>query len=85
MQTYLKVKYCSYPKVLLSRGLLVKNTKTKEHVINNDHNSWKKCKLHRSLLDTIEDIKRRKTAITAANNIEHVFKSKESHKYQKHK
>lgn len=55
-------------KVLSSRGL-------QEYVIEKENNSWKKYKLFGSLLDNTEDIKRGKTAITAANNIEHKFKN----------
>ena len=65
------------PKVLLSRSLQVNNTKTEGYVINRENSNWKNCKLLGSLLDTVEDMKRRKTlVITAANNIEHIFKNK---------
>ena len=59
------------PKKLLSRGRHVNNTKTEEYVIK--ENTRKICKLLSSLLATTEDVKGRKTVITAYSNIEQVF------------
>ena len=62
---------------LSKKGLSINDTKTERYTINRNNNSWKKCKLLGSLLDTDEEIKRRKSlGINAANNLEHLFKNK---------
>ena len=62
---------------LSKKGLSINDTKTERYTINRNNNSWKKCKLLGSLLDTDEEIKRRKSlVINAANNLEHLFKNK---------
>ena len=62
------------PIKLKEKGLTVNNEKTERYVINKKHSEWKKCKLLGSLLDTQEDIKRRKSlAITTANSLNHLF------------
>ena len=62
---------------LSKKGLSINDTKTERYTINRNNNSWKKCKLLGSLLDTDEEIKRRKSlAINAGNNLEHLFKNK---------
>ena len=62
---------------LSKKGLSINDTKTERYTINRNDNSWKKCKLLGSLLDTDEEIKRRKSlGINAANNLEHLFKNK---------
>jgi len=49
------------PEKLKPRNLQVNETKTEQHVIKRKgKETWKKCKYLGSLLDTIEDIKRRK-------------------------
>ena len=41
------------------------------------HQTWKKCKLLGSLLDTVSDIERRKTlALNSLQHFEHIYKSK---------
>ena len=47
------------PRMLKAGNLTVNDSKTEEYTIPNDEN-WKKCKLLGSMLDTTEDIKRRK-------------------------
>ena len=57
------------------RSNRVNDTKTEVYVIKrNGCDLWKKCKLLGSLLDTTSDVNRRKSlAITAANNLKHIF------------
>ena len=62
---------------LSDKGLQVNDTKTERFVISKRNDKWKKCKLLGSLLDTEEEIKRRKAlAINAANNLRHFFNNK---------
>ena len=50
--------------------------KTENYIINRQNHQWKKCKLLRTLLDTEEDIKRRKIlARNAANNLRRFFEN----------
>ena len=57
-------------------GLKINNSKTEKYVINRQTHDWKKCKLLGSLLDTEEDIKRRKILATnASNNLMHLFEN----------
>mgnify|MGYP001798179549 FL=1 len=49
------------PQRLAERNLLINNDKTEEYVITKDGDQqWKKCKYLGTMLDTTEDIKRRK-------------------------
>ena len=48
------------PRKLEKRGLIINETKTEEHVISRQDDEWKKCKLLGTLLDTENDIDRRK-------------------------
>ena len=64
----------SLPVKLDRRNLTVNVGKTEEFVIDKQHHDWKKCKLLGSLLDTEEDIKRRKgLAIDALNKIKFII------------
>ena len=67
------------PDKIKERNLNVNRGKTEKYAINRevtDNGPWKKCKYLGSLLDTNEDIKRRKgLAISAYNKLEHIFKS----------
>ena len=67
------------PKVILFKCLQVNKTKTEEYVINKENNCWKKCKLLDSPLDTLVDIKRKRTAYKIFS------KRKESHQNPKYK
>ena len=63
---------------LNNRNLKVNAAKTEQYSISraNQGNDWKKCKILGSLLDTEEDIKRRKIlALGAIKNFKHVFQS----------
>ena len=52
------------------KGLKVNKNETENYIISRQNHQWKKCKLLRTLLDTKEDIKRRKIlAINTANNL----------------
>ena len=66
------------PEMLEQNNLLVNTTKTEKYEISRiSDNSWKKCKLLGSLLDTKEDIKRRKRlAIDSMKTLENIFNSK---------
>ena len=67
------------PTKLQKRGLQINLSKTENFQISrkNCDESWKKCKFLGSILDTENDIIRRKTlAITSANSLSHIFKSK---------
>ena len=58
------------------KGLKVNKNKTESYMISRQNHQWKKCKLLRTLLDTEEDIKRRKIlAINAANNLCRFFEN----------
>ena len=57
------------------KGLKVNKNKTENYISRQNH-KWKKCKLLGTLLDTEEDIKRRKIlAINAANNTRRFFEN----------
>ena len=67
------------PEVLKERNLKVNNAKTEKHHIsrNGINTSWKKCKYLGSLLDTEEDITRRKVlSMVSFNKFRSVFNSK---------
>ena len=66
------------PTRLKERNLFVNNEKTEEYNIKREGtDSWKKCKYLGSLLDTEQDIKRRKClAIDTYNNFRNIFQSK---------
>ena len=65
------------PTCLASYQLSINNDKTEEYKINRTSNTWKKCKLLGSLLDTEEDIKRRKSlAISSAIKLNFIFQNK---------
>ena len=66
------------PEMLEQNNLFVNTTKTEKYEISRiSDNSWKKCKLLGSLLDTKEDIKRRKgLAIDSMKTLENIFNSK---------
>lgn len=66
------------PKTLNERNLKCNEDKTEEYEIKrNGNEDWKKCKMLGSLLDTQEDIKRRKgLAINALRIMKHTFASK---------
>ena len=65
------------PTHLKSRNLIINETKTEEFKINRQTSEWKKCKYLGTLLDTKEDIQRRKSlAITAANKLNDIFQNK---------
>ena len=58
------------------KGLKINNSKTERYTINRQQHEWKKCKLLGTMLDTTEDIKRRKLLATnAANNLQHLFQN----------
>ena len=68
------------PVKLAQRGLKINESKTKEYTIKrgNCDNRWRDSKLLGSLLDTQNDIKRRKVlAINAANKLKHLFLNKD--------
>ena len=68
------------PVKLAQRGLKINESKTEEHTIKraNCDSRWRDCKLFGSLLDTQNDIKRRKLlAINAANKLKHLFLNKD--------
>ncbi len=73
------------PGKLAKHHLFVNETKTEEFVVKrNGDDSWKKCKLLGSLLDTEEDIKRRKgLAIGTYNKMRHVIENKSTKKITK--
>ena len=65
------------PEKLARRNLKVNTSKTEEFTINRSNDSWKRCRYLGSLLDTSEDIKRRKSlAMTAFNSNRNVLTSK---------
>ena len=66
------------PSLLKDKNLQANDTKTEEHKVERgEDNSWKNCKYLGSLLDTEEDINRRKIlAISAYNQLKHIFESK---------
>ena len=65
---------------LAQRGLKINESKTEDYTIKraNCDNCWRDCKLLGSLLDTQNDIKRRKVlAIKAANKLKRLFLNKD--------
>ena len=63
-------------KKLTDKGLQINDSKTERYKIDRQNNDWKKCKLLGSLLDTEQDMQRRKSlAINAANNLNVFFKN----------
>ena len=70
-----KEKKTALPK-LKNRGLRINEDKTEEfEITRNGNDSWKKkCKILGSLIDTNEDIKRRKTlTINSMNKLQYIF------------
>ena len=68
------------PVKLAQRGLKINESKTEEYTIKkaNCDNRWRDCKLLGSLIDTQNDIRRRKVlAINAANKLKHMFLNKD--------
>ena len=67
-----------YPIKLENRGLIINEDKTELYTISKTSDeSWKKCKLLGTYLDTKEDIKRRKSlAIQSAKNLKPLFNNK---------
>ena len=64
---------------LAERNLIINESKTEEHTISrsNQDTSWKSCKLLGSILDTENDIKRRKgLAVDALHKLQYIFKNK---------
>ena len=58
------------------KGLKVNKNKAKYYIITRQNHQWKKCKLLETLLNSEEDIKRRKIlAINAANNLRCFFEN----------
>ena len=58
------------------KGLKVNKNKAKYYTITRQNHQWKKCKLLETLLNSEEDIKRRKIlAINAANNLRRFFEN----------
>ena len=67
------------PVKLAQRGLKVNESKTEEYTIEraNCDNRWRDCKLLGSLLDTQNDIKRRKVLVmNTASKLKHLFLNK---------
>ena len=66
------------PTILAKRNLQINTSKTEEFEIKrNGDNTWKSCKLLGSLLDTQNDIKRRKAlAISTIHNMKYIFYGK---------
>ena len=63
--------------ILKPRDLNVNHGKTEQYIINRTNNEWRLCKYLGSMLDTGEDIKRRKIfAITATNQLKIIFDNK---------
>ena len=77
-ENYVERKLIELPQLLEKNGLLINADKTEKYTISRtSDNEWKKCKLLGTLLDTTEDIKRRKVlAIDAAKTLKHIFKNK---------
>ena len=65
------------PSILQERNLNINLDKTEEYIISKEGNdNWKKCKYLGSLLNTEDDIKRRKSlAINTFNQLKHIFNS----------
>ena len=65
------------PEVLESRDIMINKDKTEQYLINRTAHEWRKSKYLGSMLDTKEDIKRRKfLAINATNRIQTIFDNK---------
>ena len=67
------------PQQLAKKNLEINKTKTEEYKISrvNCDNGWKKCKFLGSLLDTDNDIKRRKSlSIDSLINTKYIFNNK---------
>ena len=65
------------PIKLKSRNLIMNTEKTEECTVNRNSNDWKKCKMLDTILETGNDIKRRKgLAIDAINKIKHILNNK---------
>ena len=66
------------PQILKARDLFVNCDKTEEHEISRESDdSWKKCKILGSFLDTASDIERRKTLTRSTyNKLDSIFNSK---------
>ena len=66
------------PNALNSRNLLINNEKTEEYSVRKQGpDEWKRCKYLGTLLETSEDIKRRKGLASAAmNKIRHITKDR---------
>ena len=66
------------PAVLLTEGLHINESKTERyHIQRGGKDAWKKCKYLGSLLDTEEDIKRRKElTINSCKTFEFIFSSR---------
>ena len=63
--------------ILKPRDLNVNHNKTEQYIINRTNNKWRLCKYLGSMLDTGEDINRRKIlAITATNQLKIIFDNK---------
>ena len=62
--------------ILSKNGLKVKKNKTENDIISRQNRQWKMCKFLGRLLDTEEDIRRRKIlAVNAANNLCRFFEN----------
>ena len=73
----IQTKLEKLPEILAKNGLIVNDDKTEQYEISRTSETWKKCKLLGTLLDTSEDIKRRKgLAIDAAKTLKHIFNNK---------
>ena len=75
-EKYIENKINKLPNILAENGLMINPDKTDQYTISRtSDNTWKKCKLLGTLLDTTEDIKRRKIlAIDAVKTLKHIFK-----------
>ena len=63
--------------ILKPRDFNVNHDKTEQYITNRTNNEWSLCKYLESMLDTGEDIKRRKIlAITDANQLKIIFNDK---------
>ena len=68
----------SVPKELKRRNLIINTSKTEEfHIYRTGNDKWKTCKLVGSIIDTENDIKRRKSlSMAALKKLRHIFCSK---------
>ena len=65
------------PEILKPRDLNVNHEKTEKYIINRTNNEWRLCKYLGSMLDTGEEIKRRKIIVkAAANQLKIIFDKK---------